>query len=155
MFVPNSSHLIYPARHIHLYYFLCVTFIVILFWFKFHFTHNIHCFLECFGILIVLNRILNGEIMYQLPIFSSVWSSHEKNRLPCFRGIFLIFSCFICIIHLIKSIKFLICFDKNIQNVFSSLNFHCALLFFKPLLVLLKSLCILLPSIHNYRKISC
>ena len=38
---------------------LCDTFIITLFWFKFHFTYNVHCFLECFRISIVVNCLLN------------------------------------------------------------------------------------------------
>ena len=52
--------------------FLSVNVIIILFCFELHFRHNIHCLLHCFWILIFLNRVLNGEIMHQFPIFSLV-----------------------------------------------------------------------------------
>ena len=103
--------------------FVCVTFIIILFWFNFHFTHNIHCFLECFQVLIVLNRVLNIEFMYRLPIFSPIWSSHKKHCWPCFKCIFLYFNFLICIIHLIKFFfNSLVVSKKNYPERFLRLN---------------------------------
>ena len=49
----NSSYLIYLDDHLHFILFFCVNFIIIIILFKFHFTPNIHCFMECFQILMV------------------------------------------------------------------------------------------------------
>ena len=69
-------------------FYICVLLLSFFSWFKFQFTHNIHCFLECFCIFIILNSVMNGENMYQFPIFDLVWSYHENYRWPCFKWFF-------------------------------------------------------------------
>ena len=135
--------------------FLFVTFITILFCFKFNFMHNIYCFLQCFRILIILNSLLNVEIMYQFPIFSLVWSYHENYCQPYFKWIF-----FISIISSawLNSLSFLNSFailTKLTQKGFYNYTFHNDIILFKPIYVLHQSLFLLLPSIHHSLKIFC
>ena len=58
--VCEKKYYIYLTHHLHFILFLCVTFVIALFWFKFHRRNKIHWFMEFFQVLTILNRILNG-----------------------------------------------------------------------------------------------